>query len=177
MRVCLGIIYQARDRLKTQRLLSIFHSFALLHINYCISTWCTSNVTLASSLQSSCNKILQVIFYRNNCANIDDLYKKYKILKIIDRYKFEVCCFADKYFHKLLPTCLNNIFQFSLQICSNQTQNSNLLRPMFFTKTICCQAISYCGALYWNEISSDIKSSTTYQKLKHNRKCHLLSCY
>ena len=56
--VCLGIIYRARDRLNTQCLLSIFHSLTLYHINYCISTWCTSNATLVSSLQFLCNKIL-----------------------------------------------------------------------------------------------------------------------
>ena len=46
-----------------------------------------------------------------------------------------------------------------------------------FTKTICRQAISYRGTLYWNEILYDIKSSTTFQKFKHNLKCHLLSRY
>ena len=69
------------------------------------------------------------------------------------------------------------MFQFNSQICSRQTRSSNLLRPSFFTKTICRQAISYRGALYWNEIPSDIKLSTTFQKFKHNLKCHLLSCY
>ena len=58
LRICLGIIYRARDRLNTQCLLSIFHSLALSYINYCISAWCTSNGTLISSLQSLCNKIL-----------------------------------------------------------------------------------------------------------------------
>ena len=38
LRVCLGIIYRARDRLNTQCLLSIFHSHALSRINYGIST-------------------------------------------------------------------------------------------------------------------------------------------
>ena len=132
LRVCLGVIYRARDHLNTQCLLSIFHFLALSHINYCISTWCTSNAILVSSLQSLCKKILRVIFYRNNCANIDNLYKKYKILKIIDRYKFEVCCFVYKYFHKLLPTCFNNIFQFNSQICSRQTRSSNLSSSVFY---------------------------------------------
>ena len=138
--------------------------------------WCTSNVTLVSSLQSLCNTILQVIFYQNNRANIDGLYKKYKILKIIDSYKLEVCCFVYKYFHKLLPDCFNNIFQFNSQKCSRQTRNSILLRPPFFIKTICRHAI-YHGSLYWNEIPSDIKSFTIYKKFKHILKCHFLSCY
>ena len=148
------IIYQARDRLNTRCLLSIFHFLALSHINYCISSSCTSSVTLVFNLQSLRNKILRVIFCQNNRANVNDLYQKYKILKIINRYKFEVCCFVYKCFHKLLPTCFNNIFQINLQICSRQMRISNLLRPPFFTKTIFRQAISYRGALYWNKIPS-----------------------
>ena len=38
------------------------------HMSYCISTWCSSNATLVSCLQSLCNKIMQAIFYRNNRA-------------------------------------------------------------------------------------------------------------
>ena len=96
---------------------------------------------------------------------VDNLYKKYKILKIIDRYKFEVCCFVYKYFHKLPPTWFYNTFQFNSQICSCQMRSSNLLRPPFFTKIVCRRAISHRDALYWNEILFDIKSSTTYYSL------------
>ena len=152
LHACLGIIYRARDPLNTQCLLFIFHFLALSQINYCISTWCTSNVTLVCSLQSLCNKILRVIFYQNNCANVDDLYKKYKILRIIDRYKFEVGCFVYKYFQKLLPTCFNNIFQFNSRIYSRQIRSFNLLRPPFFTKTIfvkqCYIAVLFIGMRY-----------------------------
>ena len=50
LRVCLRIIYRLRDRLNTQCLLSLFHSLALSHINYCIFMWCSSNFILVSSL-------------------------------------------------------------------------------------------------------------------------------
>ena len=103
--------------------------------------------------------------------------KNIKFLRSLTDTNSKFVFFVYKYFHKLLPTCFNNIFQFTSQICSRQTRSSNLLRPPFFTKTICRQAISYRGALYWNEIPSDIKSSTTFQKFKHNLKCHLFSCY
>ena len=38
LRLCLGINYKARDCLNTSCLLSIFHSLALTHLNYCIPT-------------------------------------------------------------------------------------------------------------------------------------------
>ena len=43
LRSCLGIVYKARDCLNTSCLLSIFHSLASTHLNYCITTWCTTN--------------------------------------------------------------------------------------------------------------------------------------
>ena len=48
-----------------------------------------------------------------------------------------------------------------LRECQRQTRNTYHLRPTFLTKTICRLAISY-----WNEISFDIKLSTTYQKMQ-----------
>ena len=40
--VWLGIIYQARNHLNTQCLLSIFHFPCTITHKYCLSTWCTS---------------------------------------------------------------------------------------------------------------------------------------
>ena len=43
LRVCLGIIYEAHDCLNISCLLSIFHSHASTHLNYCITTWFNTN--------------------------------------------------------------------------------------------------------------------------------------
>jgi len=39
------------------------------------------------------NKLKSLFRSLIKLSHVDDLYKKYGILKIVDRYKFEVCCF------------------------------------------------------------------------------------
>ena len=90
LRTCLGIIYKARDHLNKNCLMSIFHSLASTHLNYCITTWCNTNSSKIPQLQSLCNRILRLIFRRHSHDNIDDIYKKYALLKIRDKFKFAV---------------------------------------------------------------------------------------
>ena len=68
--ICLGIIYKARGYLNTGCLLSILHSHATTHLNYCVTIWSNSNSALISKPQGLCNRILKLIFYRHPQENI-----------------------------------------------------------------------------------------------------------
>ena len=134
LRSCLGMIYKARDCLNTSCLLSIFHSLASTHLNYCITKWCTTNFSKITEIQSLCYRILRLIFHRNPRDNIDDFYKKFVILKVRDKFKFEICCFANKFLHRMLPDCCNNFFQLNSEIHSRQTRQSNNQHLPLFQK-------------------------------------------
>ena len=130
----LGIIYKARDCLSISCLLSIFHSLASTHLNYCITTWCNTNFSKITEIQRLCNRILRLIFHRHPCDNIDDIYEKYAILKVSEKFKFEICCFVYKFHHRLLPDCFNNFFQRNSEVYSRQTRQSNNLHLPLFKK-------------------------------------------
>ena len=117
LRIRLGIIYKAHDCLNTSCLLSIFHSFASTHLNYCITTWCKTNFSKITEIQRLCNRILWLIFHRHQRDNTD-ICKKYAILKVSDKFKFEICCFVYKFHHRLLPDCFNNFFQRKSEVYS-----------------------------------------------------------
>ena len=134
LRSCLEIIYKARDCLNTSCLLSIFHLLASTNRNYCITTWCATNFSKITEIQSLCNRIFRLIFHRNPRDNIDDIYKKFVILKVKDKFKFEICCFVYKFLHLMLPDCFNNFFQLNSEIHSSQTRQSNNLHLPLFKK-------------------------------------------
>jgi len=161
----------------TSCLLSIFNTLGLSHVNYCNSTWCTANYSLISCLQTFCNKILRIIFHRNKRVHVDDLYKKYGILKIVDRYKFEVCCFVYKYFNNILSACFHKSFQANSEICFRHTRQSDQLRVPFVAKTICRQSIAFKGTQLWNEFPSDLKSCRNFKNFKLKLKLHFLNNY
>ena len=131
-RLCLGIIYKARDCVNISCLLCIFHSLASTHLNYCITSWCTTNFLKVTEIQSLCNRILWLIFHPHPRDNIDDIYKKIAILKVRDKFKFEIGCFVYKFLHRMLPDCFNNFFQRYSEVHSRRTrQSNNLYLPLF----------------------------------------------
>ena len=159
LRVCLGIIYKARDCLNINCLLSIFHSLASTHLNYCITTWSNTHFSKITEIQRICNRILRLILHHYRRDNIDDIYKKYAILKVNDKFKFEIWCFVYKFHHRLLPDCFNNFFQCNSEVYSRQTRQSNNLHLPQFKKSICKQSIKFVGVKLWNEIPNEIKQS------------------
>ena len=175
LRTCLGIIYKARDCLNTSCLMSIFHSLASSHLNYCITTWCNTNFSKISKLQNLCNRILRLIFHRCARDNIDDIYKKFAILKIKDKFKFEICCLVYKFLHQLLPACFNKFFQRNSEIHSRRTRQSNDLHLPLFRKSICKQSLKFVGVKLWNEIPDEIKQSKTLGQFKKRLRYHFLN--
>ena len=103
---CLAIVYKSRYYLTHFCLLTVFYSFAYIHLNYCITTWCDNNLAFLENLQKCCNKVLWLIYFRNYKCNCDDIYKQHQILKIQDMFKAEVCCFVYKFFITNFQTAL-----------------------------------------------------------------------
>ena len=48
--------------LKTQAILSLYHSLLLSHVRYCIINWCFGNETRVHQLQSIRNKFIRLVF-------------------------------------------------------------------------------------------------------------------
>ena len=168
LRTCLGIIYKARDHLNISCLMSIFHSLASTHLNYCIITWCNTNSSKIPQLQSLCNRILRLIFRRHSHDNIDDIYKKYALLKIRDKFKFEICCLVYKFLHQMLPCCFNNFFQRNDEVHSCRTRQSNNLHPPHFKKASANSLLNSLGSNY----GMNYPMKSNYQKIWHNLKRH-----
>jgi len=98
-------------------------------------------------------------------------------LKIVERYKFEVCCFLYKYFHNILPACFHKSFQANSEICLCRTRQSDQLRVPFVAKTICRQSITFKVAQLRNELLSDLESCRSFQNFKLKLKLHFLNNY
>ena len=177
LRVCQGIICKARGYLNTGCLLSILHSLATTHLNYCTTTWCNINSALTSKLQGLFNRIFRLIFYRHPQENINDIYKNLALLKVKDKYKFEVCCLTYKFLHQMLPECFNNFFQRNSDAHSRRTRQSDNLHPPLFKKTICMQSIKYCGVKLWNDLPQGIKQSKNLAQFKRRLKQYFLDGY
>ena len=108
---------------------------------YCYCTWCTTNFSKVTEIQSLCNRNLRLIFQRHPCNNIDDIYKKFAILTVRDKFKFEICCFVYKFLYRRYTDCFSNFFQRSSEVHSRRTRQSNNLNLPLFKKSTSNQSI------------------------------------
>ena len=136
-------------------MLSLFFSFAYSHLNYCISTWCTTNFCLLDSLQRCCNIILRIRFFRGSRSNRDDIYKKFEILKILDIHKLKVGFYT--FFHNMFPQCFSESFKLNFAVHHRQTKKDNDIHVPFTINVICPQLILFNGAKIWSDIPVDIR--------------------
>ena len=127
---------------------SIFHSLASTHLNYCITTRCTTIFSKVTEIQSLCNRILRLICRRNPRDNINDIHKIFAILEVRDKFKFEICYFVYKFLHRMLPHCLNNFFQRNSKVHSRQTRQSNNLHLPLFKKTLASSQSNWLALNY-----------------------------
>ena len=161
LRSCLGIIYKARDCLNTSRLLSIFHSLASTHLIYCITTWCTTNFSKITEIQSLCNRILRLIFHRNPHDNINDIYKKFAILKVKDKFKFEICCFVYKFLHRMLPDCFNNFFHLTQKFIPVKPDNQTTCTFLYLKKALASGQLNWLGSNYGTKYLMKLNNQKT----------------
>ena len=123
------------------------------------------------------HRIIYLYYHRHPRDNIDDICKKYAILKVSDKFKFEICCFVYKFHHRLLFDCFNNFFQRNSEVYSRQIRQSNNLNLPLFKKSICKQSIKFVGVKLWNEIPNEIKRSKNLTQFKKKMKQYLLNSY
>ena len=177
LRSCLGIIYNARDCLNTSCLLSIFHLLASTHLNYCITMWCATNFSKITKIQSLCNRILRLIFHRNPRDNIDDIYKKFAILKVRDKFKFEICRFVYTFLHRMLPDCFNSFFSLTQKFIPVKPDNQTTCTFLYLKKALANSQIKLVGVKLWNEIPNEIKQLKNLAQFKKRLKQLLLNSY
>ena len=177
LRACLALIYKSRDNLTRSCMLTLFFSFAYSHLNYCISTRCTTNFCLLDSLQRCCNKILRIIFFRDSRSNCDAIYKKFQILKILGIDKLEIGFFVYKFFHNTPPKCFAKSFKLNSAVHQRQTRKCNDIYVPLMKKVICRQSILHNDAKTWNDIPVEIRSSHNLTSFPSKLKEYLISTY
>lgn len=169
-----GIIAKMRYYLNNQNLIGLYYAFFYSHALYGILGWGSAAKTTLKPLQILQNKVLRIInntswkdYVKNNV-----LYKKYKVLKFDDIYKFELGKFMYLYHIKDLPEIFESYFLPLDQTHNHNTRNKS--NNNYFLKSIRTNAgknaIKYCGVQLWLNIPALLKSYSYYRFKKEYTK-------
>ena len=175
-----GISYRLGDSFNYDAARSYYFSFIYSVISYGIIVYggCMMDSGGLSKLQKYQNKILLNLFQRYFlCNNINELYRKCSILKIVDIYRLRVATIVHKmYFDDYHP----ELFDF---ICEQHSYRRPLrnddfhIRPVYPRVDAVKYSFQYKFASVWNDVPIYIRSTLDNNKFKEQYMAYLLGLY
>ena len=157
-------------------LLTIYNSFVLPYLNYCILIWGCSSTQCKKlfTLQKRAVRIISNAGYQDHSA---PLFEQFKLLKLNDLYRLNLGKFMYKYNHNALPSCFNSFFTVTSNIHSYDTQSTRKknLYVHFNRTSLFRISLLQRGTTYWNCLSDSLKSALTLSEFAKKLKTVLNS--
>ena len=162
-----GILYRIRDSLNARARLNFYNSFILPYFTYNVLIWGSTTKNHLNPLILQQKRIVRTMTSASFIEHTGPIFKKLKLLKLIDIHKFEVLKYMFKY---------RNDASYAVGH-ARDTRNRNLLvpKPRKLTKTQ--KSISFVGPQEWNKLPDFLKESKNINVFKKFLKNHLLSFY
>jgi hypothetical protein len=171
----LGMLRRTSRTLPENTKLSVYYSYIHCHLLSLIPVWGYSANYRLEELERFQNKSMRLIFwndYNINGINTDNLYKKYKILKLRQLVEYESSMMIFKINNDLLKC--NIPFRQYTDIHDHETRNRfNFYLPDPRTNYI-KKSIMFDGISRFNSLPCEIKENTTIVGFKRMLKTHIL---
>jgi hypothetical protein len=154
---CTGIILNVRKKLGIDVLRIIYNTMILPYLTYCITVWGNAHDCNTAQIILVQKKVLRIITFSKRLAHTDPLFKKLRILKFVDLYKYHVNIFMHKFVYKKLPIALIEFFTYNSEIYAYNTRRKHFINLNFKRLRICRMGIRYNGPRVWNALQDNDK--------------------
>lgn len=174
-----GVIRKVRPFLPLESLHTLYNSLILPYFSYGAMIWTDPNNTSLDSLFLLQKRVIRSCTNSPWLAHTDPLFSSLKTLKIHDIYKLQLAVFMYQYHNNLLPNDLidDTFFNTAYPAHNYETRHANtiFIKP---TKTILASNTSASqGPLLWNNIPTNIQTSSSLASFKANLKKFFIGCY
>ncbi len=157
------LIAKARKVLDTNSLIQLYYSFVYSYIQYGTIVWGTANANILNKVIVLQKKIIRMICGLRRREHTSPLFKKHKILKLEDIYKFKICSTVFKITIGDLPNLSwTNLYK-GTDVHSYNTRNKSDFRVTCKIKTNYSKStFQYASANLWKTLPTDVKIAKTY---------------
>ena len=166
-----GILHKIKHLLTNDILLIIYYSLCYPYLHYCNVVWGMATKSLINPLVIIQKRIIRTLSNVNNYEHSSHLFKNLKILKIPDIHKLECL----KLIHDQLQN--QNIIHLTTSTHGINTRNRHQLRPIFPHTELQRRFVTYCGCIYFNNLSESVRDIENKDTFKMRVKTSLLNDY
>ena len=162
----IGILNRCRKILNLNDILTMYNSFVLPYLSYCLPLWGNSHIPENDIIKKIQNKTLRLISNTKRTQKAWAKLSHLKILPIEDLYKLEVAKVCHNHIYGKLPiTFENNVMpKLSVMMHTANTRQSTDINYHFDTAsklTMANKSFTAECVRIWNNIPYDIKRQTS----------------
>ena len=155
----------ARRNLDRETLLKLYFAFIHPYLNYCIDVWGRCNQHYFQTLFRLQKRAVRLITFSTWRAHSAPLFETLEILSLEHMYIMSVSLFMYKFYFRLLPPVVDELFQFNSAIHTINTRQRTLLHVPIVHSRISKQSIRVRGVQIFNQLPQivNINQLTFYQ--------------
>ena len=176
-----GITYKLGDSFNYDAARAYYFAFIYSVLSYGLVVYggCIVDSGKLPKLQRYQNKIMLNLFQQHFiCNNINELYKKCSILKIVDIYRLKVALLVHRmHFENFHPKLFNFVCEQQLQHYRVLRNDDYYIRPIYPRVDAVRDSFQYRFATIWNMLPAHIRSISNSRTFKLECKNYLLSLY
>ena len=170
----LGIICKARKVLQQSTLLTLYNSFILPYLTYCIEIWGMTFKSHLDPLIKIQKRALRLITISHRLAHTEPLFKELNILTLQKLYVFSVQLFMFKFYSGMLPRVFSDFFVANADVHNQDTRQRHLYHTPFVHSEQTRRRVWVTGVQTHHLFSSIIEYNCSVGQYKKFLKRHLI---
>ena len=161
-----GIINKCRKILKLNDIISMYNSFILPYLSYCLPLWGSLDIASTDIVKKAQNKIVRIITKTKRTHKAWNQLSDMQILPIESLYKLEVSKICHKQIYGTLPTIFESNLMPKLAIMTHSTntrQTTDINYNFEVTSNLNLSNKSFTSncVRIWNDIPYNIKKQSS----------------
>ena len=163
-----GILYKIRSNLPISTRINYYYAFIHPYLSYNILVWGNTFQTILEPINIQLKRIVRIICGAQFRDHTDPLFKKLKILKLHDLYRYHMLIYMHK--QKLMG---------NLNLSDNihNTRHHEEIRPQYHRLTVSQHSVSFMGPKIWNSLPHNMQSITNNHTFRKKIKNIMIENY
>lgn len=169
-----GVIYKIRNSLCYKWLMTVYNSFFLPVINYCL-IWGGAPPTALKRIDILQKRVLKLIMHVLRHTESSLVCARTKVLTVSEIHELQTLIFIYKHEYRLLPQSLYSMFKYCRDIIDHNTRSRDnfYLENVRLSSTV--RSHIYQGPMHWNKLQPALHESKTLAVFKRKIKMEIKS--
>lgn len=172
----LGILNRIKNVMPHNVLLMIYNTLISPYLTYCNIIWCCAKPTLIKKMVVLQKRAVRLITRSSYRTSTGPLFRRLKLLRLMDIHKFQISLFMFKYKYSVLPASCQHYVKV------NVSKHYAVRKSKYFFEPSCRtnireNSISVCGPRLWNSLPVELQSCTSIGLFKTELSQFYISFY